>query len=51
MKANLEHMMENQDGTEEVRHLRRNFEETHIEMRENLKRSLDTYLYPLLEVK
>ena len=43
-------MLEEQDGFGEARQLRRNSEETHMKMRENMRRKLDEYLEPLLEV-
>ena len=50
MKVELDHTTEEQDGLGEARKLRRNLEETHMKMRGNLKRKLDKYLEPLLEV-
>ena len=43
-------MVEDQDGLREARHLRRNLEETHMKMWENVKIKLYNYLEPLLEV-
>ena len=50
LKVELYQMMEDQDGSGEARQLRRNLDETHTKMRENMKKKLAKYLEPLLEV-
>ena len=43
-------MVEEQDGLSEARYLRRNLDETHMKMQENVRSKLAKYLEPLLEV-
>ena len=50
LKVELEKMVEEQYGLAEAINLRRNLEETHMKMQENMKRKLANYLGPLLEV-
>ena len=50
MKVELYQMVEDHYGSGEAIHLRRNLEEMHMKMRENLRRKLDKYLDPILEV-
>ena len=48
LKLELDQMVEEQDALEEARKLRRNLEETHMKIWENVKRKLAKYLEPLL---
>ena len=50
LKVGLYQMVGDQDGLAEARQLRRNLEDTHIKMRENVKIKIANYLDPLLEV-
>ena len=42
--------MEDQDGLAEARQLRRNLEDTHMKLQENVKSKLTKHLEPQLEV-
>ena len=50
LKVKLDRMVEYQDGLEEAIQVRRNLEEMHMKMRENVNIKLAKYLEPLLEV-
>ena len=50
LKVELDQMVEEKDDLEEARHLRRNLEQTHMKMQEDIKIKPDKYLEPLLEV-
>ena len=50
LKAELDYMIGDQDSSGENRHLRRNLEETHMKIRENVKKKLAKYLETILEV-
>ena len=50
LKVDFDQMMGEKYSLGEARQLRRNLEETHMKMRENLKRKLANYLDPFLEM-
>ena len=50
LKLELDQMAEYHDGLGEARQMRRNLEEAHMKMRENVKNKLAKYLELLLEV-
>ena len=50
LKVKLDRMVEYQDGLEEAIQVRRNLEEMHMKIRENVNIKLAKYLEPLLEV-
>ena len=50
LKVELDHMVEEQYGSGEAIHMRRNLEETHTKIRGNVRTKLAKYLEPILEV-
>ena len=50
LKVELDHMVEEQYGSGEAIHLRRNLEETHTKIRGNVRTKLAKYLEPILEL-
>ena len=50
LKLELDQILEEQDGPGEAIQTRRNLKDTHMITQENVRRKLDNYLGPLLEV-